>query len=83
MKNTIATNDEGFIYRLLQSLLKPGVTSDLIKFMNYTFIALIGLIAVFLISGENSIHLWVFLGLSVGLFASINWYYVLLLIIKY
>jgi len=65
----------GFLLALVLSITRGGIPSQLVTFVTGTLILLILLIALMLFSGASkSIHIYIFLGLAVGLLVSLHWF---------
>lgn len=59
----------------LVTLLEPGVTDDVLAFLNYVFGALFVIVLLSVVfSSSSRFHWLVFLGLALGLFLSFQWF---------
>jgi len=67
--------NEGFVYRFVDQLFKPGLSSEHLLVFNVSFVLLfIFIMATIFMGSSVNIHLIVFLVLALGLFLSIQYF---------
>jgi len=69
-----AVKPTSFTEELIASVFEPGVRPATLQVLNYAIGALILSIGLLWVSGVESMHVFIFLFLACGLFASLNWY---------
>ncbi|CAM9735296.1 unnamed protein product, partial [Ectocarpus fasciculatus] len=65
---------EGLGQWLVDLVMKPGSSLQLVPFINVVLCILVGLLVYVAASGEASIHVYVMGFLAIGLMGSINWW---------
>jgi hypothetical protein len=65
---------KGLALQLLDLILKPGTSFQLVPFINLSIVLLLGVLVSLSYSKIDSIHLIVMGCLALGLLASVNWY---------
>jgi len=65
---------DNFADTLVKDILEPGVRPAVLGFLDYVFAALILLIMIVVYMSPDSIHVWIYLGLAIGLVASFKWF---------
>lgn len=59
---------------LVDLIMKPGTSVQLVPAINVALIILVGLLVYLVLNGESSIHVYIMGFLAVGLMASVNWF---------
>mmetsp|Transcript_9939 Transcript_9939/g.14927 ORF Transcript_9939/g.14927 Transcript_9939/m.14927 type:complete len:102 (-) Transcript_9939:158-463(-) len=59
---------------VVNSIFQKGVNHGTIKVLNYVILALIASIGLSVVTGTANIHVYVLLGLSIGLLLSVNFF---------
>lgn len=69
-----AQSDQGVMQQILQSIITPGSSAGLITVLNYVCVALLLLLVGTIALGFGDVHVYVQLGLALGLLASVNFF---------
>ncbi len=76
--SSVTGDDEepSLLMELFMSAVNPGVTPKVRSFLNGVFVALFVSLALlyFAAKDEVSIHIYILIGLALGLFLSLSWY---------
>ena len=69
-------SSNGWMSDFLLSIFKPGISSQHVRVLNFSFSALfIFLLVLILVKGKNAnFHFYTMLALAIGLFCAIQWY---------
>ncbi|KAE8213964.1 hypothetical protein CF327_g2590 [Tilletia walkeri] len=63
-----------FVDNVLEGIMQPGATPSTVHMMNYSFFALILTLSGMAVLTSGNLHVLFLLFVSVGLWASINWF---------
>ena len=59
---------------VMDLIFKDGTSVQLVPFINGTIVIILLITAALVMNGQDSIHIYVMAGLSLGLLASVNWF---------